>query len=255
MIDLNRNGLIEPDEMFGLLTTTKERLTEEEVRSILIKGGQKHDEGVDFEGFKQIMRKSKSLQFKLMSTYRIIFIMGGPGSGKGTYCEQLIEQNSNLVHVSVGDLLREEVKAPTALGYQLKMQMARGELLDAGIVITLVDKFLAESPGRIVLLDGFPRTIEDAFGFYEQFGPGEYCILFECPNKVMVNRITERGKVSGRPDDTEKIAWRRVKVFRKQNDIQLEFMKEKGIKVYEIDTRKDIEENVKDLLELPLLKP
>merc|ERR550534_1514637 len=254
MIDLDGKGIIWPEEMLGLLTTTKEPLSDQDVFSILSKAGQKHYGGIDFEGFKKIMRKSKSLQFKLMSTYRVVFIIGGPGAGKGTYCKRLTDQNPNLVHVSTGDLLREEVKAPTALAQQLKLKMMRGELLDAGIVVTILDKYLAESPGHIVLLDGFPRRIEDSIYFYENFGSGEYAILFDCPDEIMVRRIIERGKLLGRLDDTEKAAWERIRVYHQKNELQLEFLKDKGINIFTIDTSQDIDTNIQKLLELPLLK-
>jgi len=255
MIDLDRSGIIKPEEMLGLLTTTKEPLSNDDVVSILYKAGQKDSGGIDFEGFKKIMRESKSLQFKLMSTYRVVFIIGGPGAGKGTYCKRLTDQNPNLVHVSTGDLLREAVKAPTALAQQLKLKMMRGELLDAGVVVTILDKFLAESPGHIVLLDGFPRRIEDSMYFYEHFGSGEYAILFDCPDEIMVRRIIERGKLLGRLDDTEKAAWERIRVYHQTNELQLEFLKEKGINIYTIDTSQDIESNIEQLLDLPLLRP
>jgi len=255
MIDLDRSGIIKPEEMLGLLTTTKEPLSNQDVFSIISIAGQKDNGGIDFEGFKTIMRESKSLQFKLMSTFRVVFIMGGPGAGKGTYCKRLTDQNPNLVHVSTGDLLREEIKAPTALAQQLKLKMKRGELLDAGIVVTLLDKFLAESPGRIVLLDGFPRRIEDSLYFYEHFGSGEYAILFDCPDEIMVHRIIERGKLLGRLDDTEKAAFERIRVFHQKNELQLEFLKQKGINIFTIDTSQDIESNMQELLDLPLLRP
>jgi len=255
MIDLDGKGRIWPHEMLGLLTTTKESLSEQDVFSIISKAGQKHHGGIDFEGFKLIMNKSKSLQFKLMSTYRVIFIIGGPGAGKGTYCKRLMELNSNLIHVSTGDLLREEIKSPTALAQQLKQQMARGKLIDASVVVTLLDKFLAESPGRIVLLDGFPRRIEDVMFFYDHFGSGEYAIFYDCPDETMVHRIVERGKKSGRLDDNYEAGWDRVRLFHEKNDLQLEFLREKGVKIYTIDTTQEVETNVQELLELPLLRP
>lgn len=74
------------------------------------------------------------LGWKLLTTFRVIFVMGGPASGKGTICAEVVKR-SNAVHVSCGDLLREEVQRRTPLGLQVAEKMKEGRLVDASTVL------------------------------------------------------------------------------------------------------------------------
>ena len=87
---------------------------------------------------------------------RIVLIVGGPGSGKGVLSKRLAKE-AGLVHLSSGDLLRNEVERCTVLGKQVKEIMARGELVSSEIIVALVRRRMRDHPGKRVLLDGFPR--------------------------------------------------------------------------------------------------
>jgi len=91
-----------------------------------------------------------------------IVLFGPPGSGKGTQSEKIIEKYG-LVHISTGDLLREEVAAQTELGKQAKAIMDTGELVSDKIVIGMIRNKIEEHKGGAgFIFDGFPRTVEQA---------------------------------------------------------------------------------------------
>eukprot|EP00116_Pleurobrachia_bachei_P017068 sb/3477330/ len=106
-----------------------------------------------------------------MSGPKICFVIGGPGSGKGTQCEMLVAKYG-LAHFSSGDLLRAEVASGSERGKQLEAIMKEGKLVDMNTVIELLKeaayKSYEEQPDKIILLDGFPREMEQAKQFEEK---------------------------------------------------------------------------------------
>mmetsp|Transcript_15905 Transcript_15905/g.32017 ORF Transcript_15905/g.32017 Transcript_15905/m.32017 type:complete len:331 (+) Transcript_15905:34-1026(+) len=103
---------------------------------------------------------------------RIVLVVGGPGSGKGLLCQRL-SQECGVVHMSSGDLLRDEVERNTPLGRECADIMERGDLVSSAVITTLIRRRMSEFPGRRVLLDGFPRSVENANDFAEICGKPE----------------------------------------------------------------------------------
>lgn len=85
-----------------------------------------------------------------------IFFALGPGSGKGLLCDRLVKE-CGVVHLSSGDLLRQEVEAGTRLGQEVKEIMRSGGLVSSAIMVALMQKRMKDHPGKRLLLDGFPR--------------------------------------------------------------------------------------------------
>lgn len=106
---------------------------------------------------------------------RIILVVGGPGSGKGVLSQRLQEE-CGVVHLSSGDLLRTEVAAGSALGRQVKDIMARGELVSSAIIVALMKRRMRDHPGKRVLLDGFPRSLENAHDLVTLCGKPELAL-------------------------------------------------------------------------------
>lgn len=134
-----------------------------------------------------------------------IVIFGAPGAGKGTHAAKLAE-HYNLLHLSTGDCLRQEVTTGTELGKEIKAIMDRGELVSDLIVTKLVNKAIVVDP-RGVLFDGFPRNEHQAFvldmllRIYRQ---ALSCVVrLDVPKDELVRRIHERALISGRTDDTD----------------------------------------------------
>ena len=119
---------------------------------------------------------------------RSILMIGGPGSGKGVLSARLVAQ-CGVSHVSCGDMLREEVRRDTPLGRDCDAFMRRGELIPSSAIITLLKRRMREYPGRRLLLDGFPRSRQNAQDFAATCGTPELAISLICPEELMIERI------------------------------------------------------------------
>jgi hypothetical protein len=106
---------------------------------------------------------------------RIILVVGGPGSGKGSLSAKL-QKHCGVVHLSSGDLLRTEVARGSALGNQVRDIMERGELVSSDIIVALIKRRMRDHPGKRVLLDGFPRSLENAHDLVALCGKPELAL-------------------------------------------------------------------------------
>jgi adenylate kinase len=149
-----------------------------------------------------------------------IVLFGPPGSGKGTQSEKIIEKYG-LVHISTGDLLREQVAAQTDLGKQAKEIMDKGELVSDKIVIGMIrNKIEEHKDGSGFIFDGFPRTVEQArelrkalTDYDERVG---VMISLEVPREELVKRLLKRGEETGRSDDNLDTINNRIDVYNRQ---------------------------------------
>lgn len=149
-----------------------------------------------------------------------IVLFGPPGSGKGTQSEKIIEKYG-LVHISTGDLLREQVAAQTDLGKQAKEIMDKGELVSDMIVIGMIRNKLEEHQGgNGFIFDGFPRTVEQArelrkalTDYDERVG---VMISLDVPREELVKRLLKRGEETGRSDDNMDTINNRIDVYNRQ---------------------------------------
>lgn len=149
-----------------------------------------------------------------------IVLFGPPGSGKGTQSEKIIEKYK-LVHISTGDLLREEVASQTELGIQAKAIMDKGELVSDEIVIGMIRKKVEENKsGAGFIFDGFPRTVEQARELRNVLTDVNeevtVMISLEVPRDELVKRLMKRGKETGRSDDNMETINNRIDVYNKQ---------------------------------------
>ncbi|KRX95340.1 Adenylate kinase isoenzyme 1 [Trichinella pseudospiralis] len=148
----------------------------------------------------------------------IIFVVGGPGSGKGTQCAKIVDKY-NLTHLSSGDLLRAEVNSGSERGGQLKDIMASGELVALEIVLDLVKEAMLEAikkGSRGFLIDGYPRDVRQGEIFEAEIMPCELVIFFDVSDETMMQRLLGRGQTSGRVDDNRETITKRLDTFHKQ---------------------------------------
>ncbi|KAF7066969.1 hypothetical protein CFC21_072886 [Triticum aestivum] len=141
----------------------------------------------------------------------VVFVIGGPGSGKGTQCAKIVSQ-FGFTHLSAGDLLREEVKSDTEQGATIKNLMHEGKLVPSEIIVRLLLKAMLASGNDKFLIDGFPRNEEnrEAYEKIIKIEP-EFALLIDCSREEMERRILHRNQ--GRDDDNMETIRRRFEVF------------------------------------------
>ena len=174
----------------------------------------------------------------------VVFVLGGPGAGKGTMCE-LAESQLGWTHLSTGDLLRAERQAGGPTAATIEEFIAAGKLVPNEIVVSLL-KNAMETVTRTTgknnfLLDGFPRSLSNLEAWYETFGREAELpkmLYFECPYGVLEKRILGRAKYSDRSDDNVESLKLRFDTFKSETLPTVELFKSKN-KCVEVDTSQD----------------
>jgi len=171
----------------------------------------------------------------------IVWVLGGPGSGKGTQCEKLV-QRYGFVHLSSGDLLREEVASGSPKGQELNAMMQQGILVPNDVVLDLIKQaMLRKLPdAKGYLIDGYPRAIEQGEDFERLIAPCSLIIYFEVEDSVMVERLLNRGKASGRVDDNEETIKKRLDTFHAVSEPVMHKYVEKVAKIVATGTPDEI---------------
>ena len=136
-----------------------------------------------------------------------IVLFGKPGAGKGTQAE-FLKEKYNLVHLSTGDIFRFNIKNNTALGCLAKTFMDKGDLVPDEVTIKMLESEVDQNPNaKGFLFDGFPRTLAQAAALDEFLALKKQqitaTIALEADDEILVQRLLERGKTSGRPDDQD----------------------------------------------------
>ncbi|MGI8677982.1 MAG: adenylate kinase [Jatrophihabitans sp.] len=162
-----------------------------------------------------------------------ILLIGPPGSGKGTQGERLAER-LGLEHLAAGDLLRAEVEHETALGKQVSELMSRGELVpDAVIMSLLMPRVREASDANGYLLDGFPRTMEQAVEARKLFATTnaapDAVVYLDAPRDELVRRILARAEVEGRADDNPETVENRLRVFDDATSPLVSYYRDRGL--------------------------
>lgn len=156
-----------------------------------------------------------------------LILFGPPGSGKGTQSSR-VACRYNLVHLSSGELFREEVRKGTKLGYQLASYMIKGLLVPDNIALKKIYKAAVhyrDSAG--IIFDGFPRTVYQA-EMLDRFLnkkniPVNIVFFMMVDEEELISRMMGRAEDSGRLDDNEEVILRRMKVYAKQTRPLIEY--------------------------------
>ena len=136
-----------------------------------------------------------------------IVLFGKPGAGKGTQAE-FLKEKYNLIHLSTGDIFRFNIKNDTDLGKLAKNFIDKGDLVPDEVTIKMLESEVDKNPNSAgFLFDGFPRTIAQAEAldvFLESKNQNiTATVALEADDTILVSRLLERGKTSGRPDDQD----------------------------------------------------
>jgi len=173
---------------------------------------------------------------------QIIFILGGPGSGKGTQCKQIVDKYG-FVQISTGDLFRECVNDKTnELGIEIKEIMEKGELVPTELVLKMLKDEMLRLKSNKYLLDGFPRSLEQAIMFEKDIIPCDFAINFKCNDEILIERCLKRAENgSGRIDDNKETIIKRLTTFHNETDPTVEYLASIN-KIKEIDATKSVDQ-------------
>lgn len=209
-----------------------------------------------------------------------IILMGLPGAGKGTQASEIVKKYP-IPHISTGDMFRKAIKEETDLGKQAKSYMDRGELVPDEVTIGIVRERLAEEDAKKgFLLDGFPRTVEQADalnGILSGLGREVDAVInIKVPEEELMNRLTGRricevcgttyhlvfnppkvegicdldgGKLYQREDDNPETVANRLSVNVKQTKPLLDFYENQGV-LKNIDGSREIENVTEDVIQI-----
>jgi len=136
-----------------------------------------------------------------------LVLFGPPGAGKGTQSTLLI-QKYGLIHLSTGDILRGEIESNTPLGIEAKKLMDKGMLVGDDVVIAMIHKKLEQNQNaQGFIFDGFPRTNKQAKALDDllrEYNSSITCMIaLDVPDDELISRLIQRGKDSGRTDDSD----------------------------------------------------
>ena len=181
-----------------------------------------------------------------------LILFGPPGAGKGTQAQILINK-FNIIQISTGDMLREEVKSKTDLGKAAKLIMEKGELISDEIIISIIEKRIIKPDCKNgFILDGFPRTIKQAVDLDNILNKLDInidkVIEINVNENILLKRITKRAQESktSRDDDNSEILKNRIVVYKKDTLPVLEYYKSLN-KLYSVDGMQNVEGVSKDI--------
>ena len=164
-----------------------------------------------------------------------IVMFGAPGSGKGTQSEVLIK-TYGLFHISTGDVLRDHIKRGTALGKTAQEYINPGQLIPDELMVNILASVMddnKDAAAKGVIFDGFPRTIPQAEALEEmlqQRGTKVSAVIgLDVPEEILIGRLLNRGKESGRSDDNLETITSRLEVYNNQTAPLKAFYAQKGL--------------------------
>lgn len=139
------------------------------------------------------------------------------------------------MHLSSGELLRDEVAKGTELGKQVEAIMSSGGLVSSAIMVTLMQKRMKDHPGKRVLLDGFPRSRQNAEDLVTLCGKPELALHLTCDDTVLLERIMKRAESGARADDNFQTALQRIRAYHKYHQVTVDFLREENVPVVFLD--------------------
>ncbi len=186
-----------------------------------------------------------------------VILLGPPGSGKGTQAVRLVKKY-DIVQLSTGDMLRAAVAAGTDVGLKAKAIMDRGELVPDEVVVGIIAERVAEKDCENgFILDGFPRTFNQAASFDELIGERGMkltaAVSLEVPDEVLLGRIEKRARETGgaRADDNAETLKKRLGVYHAQTEPLIGYYRDQGI-LRAVDGTQDpdaVESDIEKILE------
>ncbi|XP_057515101.1 UMP-CMP kinase 3-like [Amaranthus tricolor] len=174
----------------------------------------------------------------------IIYVLGGPGCGKGTQCSKIVE-HFGFTHLSAGELLETEVNSGSRTGKMIKEFKKEGKLVPSEVVIELLKQAMQRSQNRKFLIDGFPRNEENRLAAEKMLGIQPTIVLvFDCSEDEMIRRVLHRSE--GRADDNIDTVRKRLKVYKESTLPVIDYYTKKG-KVRKVNAERSPDEVFKSV--------
>jgi len=175
----------------------------------------------------------------------VVFVLGGPGAGKGTMCARIVE-NYGFVHLSAGDLLREEMRSGSKHGEMINTMIKEGKIVPSEVTVGLLQKAMDSNEKKRFLIDGFPRNEENNQSWEKVVGPKvdlRFVMCLDCPEDVLETRLLRRGETATvkRDDDNLESIRKRFRTFQDQTRPVLEYYESKGM-LRRINSNKPVDE-------------
>lgn len=168
----------------------------------------------------------------------VIFVLGGPGAGKGTQCANIVRDYA-FAHYSAGDLLRAEQARPDSeFGELIKTYIREGKIVPMEVTVALLENAMRAEIGatgiKRFLIDGFPRQMDQAIKFESDVCPSMLTLFFDTSEEVMLRRLMKRAETSGREDDNLESIKKRFRTFVETSMPVVEYYEKLG-KVLRVD--------------------
>merc|ERR1740124_814438 len=173
----------------------------------------------------------------------VVFVLGGPGAGKGTQCSKIVEEYK-YTHLSAGDLLRAERASGSEQGQMIDEYIKEGKIVPVEVTIRLLVAAIQAQGGNRFLVDGFPRNANNLAGWHRVVGDSLHVagvLLYDCPEEAMEARLLQRGLTSGRSDDNLESIRKRFRTFEAESRPVLEYYEQMNL-VTKIDGSQPVEE-------------
>ena len=172
----------------------------------------------------------------------VVFVLGGPGAGKGTACQRITDAFGNYVHLSAGDLLRAERASGSELGETIEGHFRAGSLVPADLTVRLLRQAMEQSGESKFLVDGFPRNADNLLIWERdmQHCVVDFVLMLDCSEAAMEQRLIRRGQTSGRSDDNIEAIRKRFKTF-KESTVPIIQQYEREGKLCRVNSDRDAE--------------
>ena len=161
-----------------------------------------------------------------------IILSGAPGSGKGTQSDLLVKKYG-LQHLSTGDVLRAEIATGSALGHRIDALISKGNLVPDDMMYGVIENYIASLPKdcKGTIFDGYPRTVAQAAALthlLKKYNMDAIMIDLLVDEQLLIQRLIDRGKVSGRADDNLNTIRHRIAVYHNQTEPIAHYYLHKG---------------------------
>jgi len=187
---------------------------------------------------------------------KLFLIIGAPGSGKTTDASIIAEKHADkIVHYSTGDMLREEVASGSELGKEIDSYISKGALVPLNIIVDTIMSAIKHAPVDAVLIDGYPRSVEQMMAFDEIESKEsdvdlvsviEVRVSEDVAKERILGRAAEAAPGEGRSDDKIEVFYDRMKIYTDPLAEIQKFYSDKGL-LHVIDGERTLEEVVADM--------